>query len=440
MRLTITTLLLATVAALAASTAVAQPAGSSDASVNPITPGQDLADNASALPPTVVSTTADGSETNRAIVGYYPDWVTRFMQPEQIPYEKLTHINYAFALLTQNYEIKFDTEWLMPRVVSQAHAKGTKVLISVGGWTGSRFFTPMVASAATRATFINNAVNFVNQFKLDGLDIDWEYPGRLGMSCNTFDAQHDTDNFLLLLRELRARFDREWGGASSAGRKLITLAVRVEPFDGPSGPISNAAPFAPLVDFVNVMAYDVYGSWSPTTGPNAPFNAGGDSNWSFTQAADSWIRAGFPRSKIVMGTAFYGRSAITNAPMTTNNMFAPKQSAIPRGDQDDGLWGEPCPGAPYTYSSVWQWRNLRSQGALVSPNQAGAGWVRHWDQQTQTPWLFRAADNTFVSYDDPQSLNIKTNYVRKQNLGGVMLWDLHHDNGELLDVLQQVRY
>ncbi|KAJ1655122.1 hypothetical protein IWQ61_005071 [Dispira simplex] len=371
------------------------------------------------------------------IVGYYPDWVTRSMQPEQIPYGKVTHLNYAFAILTDNYSLKFDTDWLLPRVVKQAHEKGTKVLISVGGWTGSRYFTPMAASSQGRATFIRNSVDFVKKYELDGVDIDWEYPGRLGMGCNTFDAQHDTDNFLQLLKELRQQLDKDFG-TSEPQRKMITLAVRVEPFDGPKGPISDASAFAPYLDFVNIMSYDVYGSWSSTTGPNAPFNAAGESNWSFTQAADSWIKAKFPKNKLVMGTALYGRSAKTlNNP---NSQFVSKEKIVPKGDQDDALWAEPCPGSPSVFSGVWQWRNLRSQGALSSPETAGPGWVRHWDDITQTPWLFRESDKTFVSYDDPKSLGIKVNHVKKLGLRGVMSWDLHQDNGELMDTLQQVRH
>ncbi|KAJ1980232.1 hypothetical protein H4R34_002530 [Dimargaris verticillata] len=376
---------------------------------------------------------------DKVIVGYYPDWVTRFMQADQIPYDKLTHINYAFALLAEDASIKFETNWLLPNVVKKAHEKGVKLLISIGGWTGSRYFTPVLGNPGSRDRFIDNIIQFVNQYGIDGVDIDWEHPGRMGMECNIIDPQNDADNYLTFLKLLRQRMDKEYG-TSGSQRKLLTMAVRVEPFDGPNGPLKDVSAFAQYVDFVNVMAYDIYGSWSKTTGPNAPFYTVGDFPYSFTQSADAWLKAKFPRNKLVMGVPFYGRSSIATNPMRDNTMMVPKEKTVPQGDQDDARWAEPCPGSEMVFSTVWQWRNLRAQGALISPEQAGPGWTRHWDQKSQTPWLYRAADKTFVSYDDPKSLNIKVNHVKHNNLRGVMAWDLHQDNGELLDVIQRVRH
>lgn len=78
----------------------------------------------------------------------------------------------------------------------------------------------------------------------------------------------------------------------------------------------------------------------------------------------------------------------------------------------------------YLFSlGVWKWTNLRKEGLLkddfVTP---GDGWVRHWDDVTQTPWLFNAATQNYITYDDPQSLNIKVQHALCEDLAGVMVW------------------
>jgi len=90
------------------------------------------------------------------------------------------------------------------------------------------------------------------------------------------------------------------------------------------------------------------------------------------------------------------------------------------------------------YSGMWKWKELRA-AALTTPTTAAAGWTRYWDDQTQTPWLYRQSDNTFISYDDIQSLTIKVNYAKNAGVKGVMLWDMSYDyNAELITVLQNI--
>lgn len=378
--------------------------------------------------------------TKRAVIAYYADWTTNVLAPEKIPFKKITHVHYAFAVITETYEPSFDTGPTLSRVVENAHANGVKVLLSIGGWTGSRWFTPMSASAEGRSKFIAKTLSFVEQFSLDGVDIDWEYPGRVGMSCNLYDPKNDANNFYMLLTELRTALDKKYG----AHKKELTLAVRIQPFDVADGPLKDVKRYSNVLDRINIMAYDINGSWSTTTGPNAPFNydaPGKGDPFSVVQSIKAWTEAGFPHEKITLGMGFYGRSVRATVDMTKGNatQYAPfDNSTVPQGDKDDALWSDPCPGAPSKYSSVWQWRNLRGQGVLTTPETAAKPWVRHWDNVSKTPWLFNTEDKTFISYDDQESLAIKTKYARCQGLGGVMVWALHQDNGELLDSIQSI--
>ena len=161
---------------------------------------------------------------------------------------------------------------LLKRLVTAAHAKGVKVKLSIGGWDGSKFvpffffsaiaicrtfanfdfryFSPAVATAASRKTFVTNILNVYKQFSLDGIDIDWEYPGQQGEGSNKVSPQ-DSANFLLFLQALRT--------ALPAGAR-ISAAVQDAPFAGPDGnPMKDVSAFATVLDWVNIMNYDVFG-------------------------------------------------------------------------------------------------------------------------------------------------------------------------------------
>ncbi|KAJ2325198.1 hypothetical protein IWW51_002904, partial [Coemansia sp. RSA 2702] len=124
------------------------------------------------------------------VLGYYPSW--KKAQMAGVDFGKYTHITMAFAIPTSSGTFSFDGDWFLPQVVSDLHSKGTKVLMSVGGWTGSNYFSTILKSDSTSNTLIQSMVDYVKQYDLDGIDIDWEYPGRLGDNCNVFDVANDT--------------------------------------------------------------------------------------------------------------------------------------------------------------------------------------------------------------------------------------------------------
>jgi len=361
------------------------------------------------------------------VVGYYPDWTTSSLPPAKIPFSKLTHINYAFATVSESAEIKLETTSTLTEVVSLAHKQGVKVLVSVGGWTGSRYFSPVAASADKRSAFVKQCVDLVKKYHLDGIDIDWEFPGRVGMSCNVYNEQEDTPNFYKMLQELRGAFD-------NVNKKLqITLAVRISPFDGP---LKDLKDFSKTVDFINIMAYDINGVWSDKSGPNAPLTS--SDAQSVEGSATAWMNAGWPREKITMGVAFYGRTVtLTQEPASgSSSLFGLSISkTAPKGDSDDAPWAEPCPGSPSVFSGIWKWGTLRKD-VLKTPTTAAPGWQCGVDAKSQTPWLYNESDKSLVSYEDPISIHKKVQLAMcKLKLHGIMAWDLHQDNGELIDAV-----
>ncbi|KAG0330639.1 hypothetical protein BG004_002048 [Podila humilis] len=395
--------------------------------------------------------------SNNVVVGYWVPWGD--VPVTALDMTKYTHINYGFAVATKKNPLP--TDILIDRyydgnnikaLVKRGNAAGVPILISIGGWTGSQTLSTVAASASLRKTFIENAMVFVRNntlpeyvekpdgWNMHGIDIDWEYPGRPGAICNTV-SPNDSANYLELLKELRAQLDLEFPN----DRKLLTAAVRVQPFDGTDGkPMANVAAYAAYFDYIAIMAYDIMGGWSATTGPNAPFNngpAGQADPFSFTQSIDSWTGAGFPANKLVMGTAFYGRSVTATVDMNAvspPNMYGAKTNVTPKGGPADRNDINFFCNEGAVYSGMWKWKEIRAE-ILSSPTTAVAGWTRHWDAQTRTPWLFRSSDKKFISYDDIESLTIKVAYAKSKGVKGVMLWDMSYDyNNELINVLQGI--
>ncbi|KAJ8652832.1 hypothetical protein O0I10_011506 [Lichtheimia ornata] len=377
---------------------------------------------------------------DKVVIGYFPNWLYARYPVSNIDFSSYTHINYAFAVMlhgdtpewTDNDQVKTQ----LPQLVEKAHAGNAKVLISVGGWSGCLTFSTMAASASGRTNFINWAIDQINTYGIDGIDLDWEYPGRQGAGCNAVDEANDTKNYLQLIKEMRQAFDGVHNGTS---RKEISIAGYVRPFE-------SASDFGSVLDRINLMTYDINGAWNDTTGPNAPFQfqpGQGDAD-SFVSAIEAWKGAGVPTEKIVPGMAFYGRSATATVDMTQSGSQYQSQEKgkPPKGDSYDAPWQDPnCPKDPGGLSGIWRYGNLRSQGVLTAPETAASPWVRTWDNVTQTPWLFNPTDKTFISYDDPKSMAIKINYAICQNLGGAMVWSVDEDssNKELLSVVVQIK-
>lgn len=331
----------------------------------------------------------------------------RVLQPGQVDADRLTRVNYAFANIQDGRMIEgFAHDGANLKVLTGLRQKNPSltVLVSVGGWLWSGGFSDMALTPASRAAFIESAVAYIARYNLDGLDIDWEYPAIAGAKGHRFRPQ-DTQNYTALLRELRARFNRE---EKHLHRHLyITIAV---------GSSSNFIAHTEMskvqryVDTVNLMAYDYYEpSDGLTTGNHAPLHT--DPADPKAISADRSVRefekAGVPASKLVLGVPFYGH-VWGDVPSTSHGLFQP---------------GKPVPNAFANY------------GAIVS-TMLGHGYERYWDSASSVPYLYNAQKKIFVSYEDPQSLSIKGRYILNHHLAGVMFWEYTNDpSGTLLQSL-----
>ncbi|KAI8319770.1 endochitinase [Martensiomyces pterosporus] len=371
------------------------------------------------------------------IFGYLPTWQTDMA--EKVDFSKYTHVAIAFAVPDENATISLDnSDSTLKEWIPKLSESNTKVLVSLGGWTGSKYFSPLMKDKDKRGKMIVQMVQWMKDYGFDGWDIDWEYPGRQGNICHEFDARADAPNFHQFLGGLREALASEFRGQS----KLITLATRFQPFDGPNGPMSDVSEFARVVDYISPMLYDFNGVWSETTGPNAPFDfaQGKGLQFSFKSSIQSWIDAGVPATKIIPGVPFYGRTVTAKSDMSKmHEMYQGLTKTIPKGDGDDKEEADASCGGPKVFSGVWKYANLRSEGVLDSPGSAAAPWVRRFDSATNTPWLFNTETKDFISYDDTGSLTAKAEYAKNAGLAGIMVWSLTGDyNNELLGSIASV--
>lgn len=329
------------------------------------------------------------------------------IQPGEIAARKLTRINYAFANIQDGRIVAVnpaDAPNLATLVALKQENPSLQVVISVGGWLWSGGFSDVALTPASRSRFIDSVVEFVDRYHLDGLDIDWEFPGEVGAG-NRFRPE-DKQNYTLLLTELHKRFQRE---GRRLGRPLL-LSVAV----GASEDFlehTEMRRVARVVDTVNLMAYDYYEPGDESiTGNHAPLYA--DPADPRQASADLSVRlfekAGVPARKIVLGVPFYGH-VWGNVAATNHGLFQP---------------GTAVPNAFARYNNI---------GALLSQ-----GFTRYWDASSSVPYLYNAEKKEFVSYEDPESLALKCAYVERRHLGGIMFWEYSGDaSGKLLDTIDR---
>lgn len=296
-----------------------------------------------------------------------------------------------------------------------------KVLISLGGWTWSKGFSDAALTAESRAQVVKSCIDLYIRGDLplldgdpaggpgaaagvfDGIDIDWEYPAIAGDTGSVY-RDEDTKNFTLLLAEFRRQL------TAIDPKLMLTIAA---PAGKPQSDKMELAMIHPHLDWINLMTYDMHGAWDakgPTdfhaplyTSTDSP-NSSGDAALSADATVTRYLNAGVPSNKLTLGIPFYGRG----------------WSGV--GTASHGLYQSASGPATGTYEA-----GIEDYKVLVA---RGAPGFR--DTKAGAYWTFDG--NEFWSFDDPENIRQKTDYVRSKQLGGVMVWSLDGDtkDGELM--------
>jgi len=209
------------------------------------------------------------------LVGYYAGWT----EPAAVDSRRLSAIDYAFLALAPDGAVALAhpqaDEASFARLAAMKRENPALLLFaSVGGWTGSGGFSDMASEPASRARFIAGSLGFLRRYGFDGIDIDWEYPGAIGVACAaglTCERPEDKENFVRLVREMRAAMDD--AGRADARRYRITIAAGADAKFAANAGGPWLARLAASLDWINLMAYDYHGTWERESNFVAPLHS-----------------------------------------------------------------------------------------------------------------------------------------------------------------------
>lgn len=334
-----------------------------------------------------------------AVFGYYAG---RTAMVDSFPVEKLTHLCFSFTHLKGNrisLSNARDSASLQHCVALKQRNPSLKVIVSMGGWTGCYSCSDVFSADSSRKIFASSVKKLLNDFNADGIDLDWEYPTIPGPPGHPY-AAADKEHFTALMQTLRDTLgaSKELSFAAGGFTSYINEAV-------------DWKAVAPLVDRINLMTYDLITGYDTVTGHHTGLYSTPKQKESCDNAVKMLAAKGVPRSKLLIGAAFYAR--------TWENVSA----------EGDGLYGK---------GKFLRGTSFSGYDRLFS---ADSGFVYHWDKQASAPYLYNAKKKWFVTFDDSTSIALKTAYAIKQKLNGFMFWQLADDrfsNG-LLDVVDATR-
>jgi chitinase len=363
------------------------------------------------------------------IAGYVAGWSvqTKGTRIEDLPAARyLTHVIYAFGRVAEDGRAALGSTCLDAGICGDSasvagRAGGNfaalaalkqryprlRVLVSIGGWTGSGRFSDIALTDASRRLFASSAIGeFIRRFPgvFDGIDIDWEYPVGGGLPENA-KRPEDRRNFTLLMNELRRQLDVQ---GSRDGRRYELAAATTAGEHG----IANLEvdSLAKVVDFLNVMTYDYYAG-GQVAGFNAPLHSAVNDP-SPKRNVDStvaiYLRAGLPANKLVVGVPYYART-YANVPPANDGLFQTGSGAAPK---------------------EWTGANV-DVSHLTRAKLEAAGFTVRTEPSAQAPYAYNPATGVWITFDDAESLTRKAAYVRARGLRGIMIWEAGSDDGTM---------
>ena len=352
---------------------------------------------------------------------YFPNWnihSDRRSQVRYLPWDRLDCVNHAFwhvvprdgGYSVESTDFKADADPDNPdahfRQYAECAAKypDKKILLSIGGWTDCGYFSEMALTAQNRASFIRSCLETLEAWPfLSGLDIDWEYPGVAREPGHNGDEGNpvrgdDRTNYTLLLKELREAMDARFGPG-----KILTVCA-----GAPVGTLSmqDYASLHPCVDRINLMTYDMAGSWNDHTGHQTALRGPGSAE----TAVQYLLEQGVPAEKIAIGSPLYSH-----------------------GWKLRGTEGRPV-GAPADAAEKGgrTWRRLLPIERSAVP-EGTPGWHTGYDGEKEAAWLWNddpvSSDYLmFLTYESARSLDAKLRYIRENGLGGLIVWEASGDS------------
>ena len=379
------------------------------------TPGLTITQTATVLPTLTTQpdpTSTPVSQAEGKLIAYYATGSGSTGLPvANIPADQLDVLIYAFAHINPAcecfmYNAGPDTAKSSAlKELKKQHPK-LKTLISISSDKNSARFSDIAASPVLQKAFARSSVALMKQYDFNGIDIDWEFPVS-GGKYEFHNRPEDKQNFPAMLAVLRADLDRQ--GALDKTHYLLTITGGAYPDQ-----IANLDLEAiyPLVDWIDVMAYAFAGMNNHTTGLKCPLFASTSDHSSYRSinnadaAITSYLSAGVPADKLVLGDALYGQGW-QGVRSTHNGLFQPNDGP------SQGTWAN---------NGIYSYQDLVTNYLPT--------YLRTFDEGAQVPWLYNPKTGIFITYEDYQSLAAKANYVLANHLGGVAVWELGFDDDQ----------
>ena len=326
-----------------------------------------------------------GEHEGLQVIAYYRG---RSMEIDRYALDRLTHICYSFLHLKGRRLVTdraYDSASIAYLVSLKRQHPHLKIILSFGGWGGCATCSAVFSEPEGRKEFAQSAKALLQKFDADGIDLDWEYPAVQGYPGHPF-SPDDKHNFTLLVQELRAELGNRYELSFAAGAFLDCLNNSIEWNE-----------VMPIVDRVHLMTYDFVNGYSTVTGHLTPLFScpgQGESTDSVVRYCDS---LGIPRSKMVIGAAFYARVWEDVA------------------DTNQGLFQQG------KFKEYVAYRNFQK---YFDPAE---GFATFWDSTAQAPYIYNARKRIFATFDDARSVALKTRYAITGKLAGIMFWELTGD-------------
>ena len=319
---------------------------------------------------------------------------------QQWPINKLTHIIYSFLKIqndTLTFRDSIQQHSLQQLVLLKKTYPKLKIMVSIGGWGGCAFCSDLFASAAHRLRFAQTSVALFKKYNIDGLDLDWEYPAIEGYPGHKF-TDADKNNFTELVKALRHEMGNEYLLSFAAGGFVKYLEQSID-WDA----------VTPLVDFINLMTYDLVGGYATVTGHHTPLHDYKPGQKSTSKCVNWLMKKNIPPGKLIIGAAIYAR-VWENVPDTNHGLY--QTGKFKQGVAFSGF------------------DNYFSDTS---------GFKYYWDKKAKAPYQYNISKRLFATFDDRRSIEAKTKFISNKKLGGIMFWELGEDAKKdgLVDVMNK---
>ncbi|XP_054836397.1 chitotriosidase-1-like [Eublepharis macularius] len=309
-----------------------------------------------------------------------------------------THIIYAFSNLSGNQithaewndETTYETLNRLKTINPQL-----KTLLSIGGsGEGSKRLSNIAASPSKRSEFVYSVVKYLQRYNFDGFDLDWISP-----------EERDKRHLVDLVKDLSIQFSRE--AAKNPSNKKLILSVAVQAGRESIDKGYDVREISKAADFINFLSFDFHGSWNDETGHGSPLYKGkndyGSSSYYNVDYSVKYLKSkGVPNEKIMMGIPTYGRTFTLSSRQT--GVGAP-------------VSGTGTPG-PFTKE-----HGIMSYYEICVFNN---GAKKEQIEEQAVPYSYKG--NQWVGYEDVISVRAKVQYMKENNLGGIMIWSLDSDD------------